>query len=126
MQFAAPLIALLFGLSHLAMPGIASAALIAFSLVFLLQGAIEHSLVLGTVGYLLDSAPERHRAMYVGAINTIGGLVALTPVIGGAWIDATQARGFSQLGYMSVFAFASVCVAAGLLFSLRLPRHRSS
>ena len=51
-------------------------------------------------------------------------VVALTPLIGGIWIDATQARGFSQLGYLSVFAFVSVCVGIGLLLSLRLPRHK--
>jgi MFS family permease len=124
MQFAAPAIALVFGLAHAIVPDLAAAALVAFSIVFVLQGAVEHSLVLGVVGYLLDSAPERHRAMYVGAINTVSGVVALTPLIGGIWIDATQARGFSQLGYLTVFAFVSVCVGIGLLLSLRLPRHK--
>jgi hypothetical protein len=122
MQFTAPLIALLFALAHLAVPSLAGAALVAFSAIFVLQGAIEHSLVLGTVGYMLDSAPERHRAMYVGAINTLGGVVALTPVIGGSWIDATQAGGNELLGYITVFAVAVVCVGIGLWLSLKLPR----
>lgn len=126
MQLTAPLIALVFGLANLVSADVAGAALVAFSMVFVLQGAIEHSLVLGILGYLLDSAPERHRAMYVGAINTLSGVVALTPLLGGIWIDANQARGFDQLGYLTVFAFVCACVSAGLLLSLRLPRLKAA
>jgi MFS family permease len=122
MQFIAPLIALILALAHLAIPSLLGAALVGFVLVFLLRGAIEHSLVLGTVGYLLDSAPERHRAMYVGAINTIGGVVALSPVIGGMWIDALSARGNAMLAYIVMFTVVLISVGAGVLLSFRLPR----
>jgi len=122
MQFIAPLIALLFALAHLVVPELAGVALIGFVMIFVLQGAIEHSLVLGVVGYLLDSAPERHRAMYVGAINTLSGVVALSPVIGGVWIDALSARGNAQLAYIMLFVVVLLCVGTGLWLSFKLPK----
>jgi len=70
---------------------------------------------------LLDAAPERHRAMYVGAINTLSGVVALTPVLAGAWIDALSVRGQPALSYVVLFAVVIASVATGLWLSFRLP-----
>ena len=94
----------------------------AFIAVFLLRGAVEHSLVLGVVGYLLDSTPERNRAMYVGAINTLGGVVSLTPFLGGLWIDSFGHGAFNSLPYIALFGLVSASAAAGLVISLKLPR----
>lgn len=127
MQFAAPLLALIYALA--ALPHGAPArdlALAGFIAIFALRGAIEHSLVLGALGYLLDSAPERHRAMYVGAINTLGGVVALSPVAGGVWIDALAARGQALVGYVVMFGFVSLLAACGSWLSFRLPPLKKS
>jgi MFS family permease len=122
MQFIAPLIALIFALASAFSNVPTNAAVVGFIVVFLLRGAIEHSLVLGTLGYLMDSAPERHRAMYVGAINTLSGVVALSPVIGGIWIDALTAQGTPLLAYILMFAGVIASVGAGIWLSFRLPR----
>jgi len=121
MQFAAPLLALAFGVAAMSLypePGLVIAG---FVFIFALRGAIEHSLVLGPVGYLLDSAPERHRAMYVGAINTLGGVVALSPLLGGIWIDALAARGHASAAYVVMFGCVAALVGCGVWLSFRLP-----
>jgi MFS family permease len=122
MQFIAPSFALIFALAVLPHGAPArDVAIAGFIAIFALRGAIEHSLVLGPLGYLLDSAPERHRAMYVGAINTLGGVVALSPVVGGVWIDALAARGQTSVAYVAMFGFVAVLVACGVWLSFRLP-----
>jgi hypothetical protein len=117
MYFAAPTIAA--AVAILSIP--ADVAYYAFIAVFLFRGAVEHSLVLGILGYLLDATPERSRALYVGAINTLGGVVSLTPFLGGLWIDLFGHATFNVLPYIVLFSFVSAAAAAGLALSLRLP-----
>ena len=64
--------------------------------------------------YILDIAPPKDRTTYVGLSNTLGGLLVLAPVLGGAILDATS---FATLFAVSltVFALATVVVS-------RLPR----
>jgi MFS family permease len=121
MQLISPTIALLFVLAGATAGVSTQTIIIGFFIVFLLRGAIEHSLVLGVIGYLMDSAPQRHRAMYVGAINTLSGVVALSPVLGGIIIDALSAQGMPNLAYGAVFGLVAVSVAAGIWVSLKLP-----
>lgn len=118
LYFAAPATAAVVSLLQIP----AEAAYVAFIAVFLFRGAIEHSLVLGVVGYLLDSTPERNRAMYVGAINTLGGVVSLTPFLGGLWIDLFGHASFNVFPYIVLFSFVAAAAAAGLLLSLKLPK----
>jgi Na+/melibiose symporter-like transporter len=126
MQLLSPAIALLFVIAGVTLGVTPEAAMIGFFIVFLMRGAIEHSLVLGAIGYLMDSAPQRHRAMYVGAINTLSGVVALSPVIGGMMIDAFTARGLPNVAYALVFGLAMMSVAAGIWFSLKLPHIKAA
>lgn len=91
-------------------------------MIFALRGALEHSLVLGVVSYLMDSAPQRHRAMYVGTLNTVSGVVALSPLLGGFWLDGFIAAGQRALGYGLMFAFVVVLASLGVWLSWRLPR----
>ena len=122
MQFAAPALALLIA----AVPAISSAApdlaMGMFIVIMGLNGALSHSLLLGFVGYTLDASPERHRAIYVGVINTVGGLVSLTPVLAGVLIESLSRSASQQAAYTAVFGLAAVCVGAGMLLSFRLPR----
>ncbi|MCS7324503.1 MAG: PucC family protein [Anaerolineae bacterium] len=120
MQAIAPATALLFVLLSAEAPR--ALALASFFLIFALRGAIEHSLVLGVVSYLMDSAPQRHRAMYVGALNTVSGIVALSPLLGGLWLDSFIAAGQRALGYGSMFAAVAALAFAGFGLSLKLPR----
>ncbi|MDW8352024.1 MAG: hypothetical protein RML99_08945 [Anaerolineae bacterium] len=122
MQCAAPALALIFALTTSPdNPPAHDLVIAGFILIFALRGAIEHSLVLGPLGYLLDSAPERHRAMYIGAINTLSGIVALSPVVGGAWLDALAARGQSAAAYIAMFGFVAALAGGGVWLSFRLP-----
>lgn len=96
--------------------------MIIFIAVMAMRGAIEHSLVLGFVGYFMDAAPEQHRAMYVGTLNTVSGVVALAPVIGGVIIQELSGVSGNDLAYTVVFGITVVCVGAGWLLALRLPK----
>jgi MFS family permease len=125
MQFAAPALALAFALLGPVLRASPAVVIAGFVIIFALRGAIEHSLVLGPVGYLLDNAPERHRAMYVGVINTLGGVVALSPLLGGAWLDALSASGQAPTGYAVMFALVAALAALGTWLSFRLPASRA-
>jgi MFS family permease len=125
MQFAAPVLALAFVLTAPALRAWPALVVAGFIVIFALRGAIERSLVLGPVGYLLDNAPERHRAMYVGAINTLGGVVALSPLAGGAWLNALSASGQASAAYASMLAFVAVLAGLGTWLSFRLPASRT-
>jgi MFS family permease len=100
----------------------ASIAYLLFVGVFLMRGALEHSLVLGIVGYLLDTTPESDRAMFVGGINTLGGIVSTSPLVGGLLIDTYGVGAFRMWPYAFVFIFVTALALAGLLISLRMPR----
>jgi Major Facilitator Superfamily len=117
----APLIAGLVALAPDA-AWLADVAFPAFFVVFLLRGALEHSLVLGMLGYLLDAAPERERAMYIGAFNTLGGVVSLSPLLGGLFIDSFGVASFVNLPYVLMFSTIAGLAACGLWLSLGLPR----
>jgi MFS family permease len=125
MQFAAPALALAFALLGPVLRASPAVVIAGFVIIFALRGAIEHSLVLGPVGYLLDNAPERHRAMYVGVINTLGGVVALSPLLGGAWLDALSASGQPLVAYAGMFALVAALAGVGTWLSFRLPASRA-
>jgi len=99
-----------------------TAALITFMVVMALRGAIEHSLVLGYIGYVMDAAPEQHRPVYVGTMNTIGGVVALAPVIGGVVIAELSGFTGGMAAYAVVFATTALLVGLGWWLGLSLPK----
>ncbi|MGQ9904346.1 MAG: MFS transporter [Anaerolineae bacterium] len=121
MQFVAPALCLALALAPVV---VAQAPVVAYAMMLLavaLNGAVSHSLVLGYLGYVMDNAAERYRATYVGVFNTVSGIASLTPVFGGALIDAlTGALGNTQ-SYAIVFGIVVVMVGAGLLIAFRLP-----
>ncbi len=120
-QFISPVLALTIAAFPVIADTVPGLAFGAMALVMALRGAIEHSLVLGFVGYCLDYAPDRNRAMYVGVLNTVSGVVALTPLLGGILIQALQSTGGST-AYSIVFGLAAVMVALGLVAAFRLPK----
>ena len=64
--------------------------------------------------YILDIAPSKDRATYVGLTNTLGGLLVLAPVLGGAILDATSFGALFAIS-LTIFALATMVVT-------RLPR----
>jgi MFS family permease len=99
-------------------------AFIIFIWVIGINGAVVQAGMLGFQVYPLDVAPERQRAMYIGVLNSTGGVVSLTPVLGGLLIDVVvvSQAGSSELAYSILFGIAMLCVAAGLVVTLGLPK----
>jgi Na+/melibiose symporter-like transporter len=124
LHVASPLLALVVSLMPSTNTALTQFSFFAFVFVFLFRGALDHSLMLGTLGYLIDNTPHHLRGMYIGALNTLGGIVSMTPVLGGAWIDSFGHRTFNAFPYSAMFGVVMVFAATGLLYSLRLPRAR--
>lgn len=128
LQFGAPALALTVALA----PGLAgieiapglNAAFALFMVILAINGAIGHSLVLGILGYLMDMSAQSRRAIYVGIMNTLGGLIALTPVVGGLLIELISRAAPSNTAYATVFGLVAALVGVGLVLTLRLPRQR--
>ena len=120
-QFLGPLLALVIALLPVLLSQYPAIAFGIMVVVMGLRGAVEHSLVLGFVGYVMDYAPERNRAMYVGVINTVSGVVSLMPILGGFLLEALLPSG-SSLAYSVVFGITALLVGMGLVLAYRLPK----
>ncbi|RTI08827.1 MFS transporter [Thermus scotoductus] len=84
-----------------------------FGLVFLLQGAYLAALGLSTTTLLLNLAPPEERSAAIGLANTLAGLFAFSPVLGGYLAD--------RLGFPALFLLAAGLYALALLLGRRLP-----
>jgi MFS family permease len=93
-----------------------------FMAAFGIDNAVGQAGMLGFQSYPLDAAPERHRAMYIGVLNSVGGVVSLTPVLGGLLLDSLSSVTGSMAAYSIVFGIAAASVLIGLVFSLSLPK----
>lgn len=88
-----------------------------YPLVFASLGAVNSVWMMGFYNYLVEIAPEGLRAAYIGAGNTIIGLMTLTPVVGGWLLEATS--------FPVLFAVTAAASGAGFIASmtLRAPEH---
>lgn len=119
-QFLAPTLALVVAITPL--PDISPlAAQGIFMLILALNGAIARSMMLGFAGYAIDRAPDRRRAIYVGVFNTLGGVVALSPVLGGLFLDGLTAS-LGGGAYVLMFAAVALVVGLGAVIGLTLPK----
>ncbi|GIW32919.1 MAG: MFS transporter [Meiothermus sp.] len=84
----------------------------AFWMVFVLQGAYLASIGVGTSTYLVNLAPTDARSSYIGLSNTIVGLLAFSPVLGGLLAD--------RVGYVGPMMVATICYAWALYAGRRL------
>ncbi|MCJ7736279.1 MAG: MFS transporter, partial [Anaerolineae bacterium] len=84
----------------------------AYPLVYLVLGAGSSAYMIGFSNYLLAIAPGDARPAYVGLSNTILGLMALLPTLGG-WI-------LENTSYVFLFILAASLGFAGFLMALRL------
>jgi MFS family permease len=82
--------------------------------IFFLIGATSAGTFIGFKSYLLDIAPDDRRPTYIGITNTVMGVAALFPALGGMMADLVNLRG--------VFFVSGILVAMGALLSLRLRR----
>ena len=121
LQFCAPLLACLVAVYPpltQAAPGLAYAI---FIVILAASGAVGRSTILGYSGYTIDRAPDRRRAIYVGVLNTLGGVVALSPVAGGIFLNAAAKSLGDMTGYALMFGAVALCAGIGVLISLGLP-----
>jgi MFS family permease len=117
LQATAPLVAFLVAI----IPGLETVPILAyalFALILAVDGAAARAYVLGFCGYTIDRAPEHRRSIYVGMLNTLSGLVGLSPVLAGLWLDA--AAGATN-AYPVMFGVVAVIAGAGALLSFTLP-----
>jgi MFS family permease len=108
----APLLALALRVFAPTLPGGEVAAILAAAFFFV--GCSNRSGWVGFSNYVLDIAHPRERPVLIGLMNTLSGVLAIVPPLGGLLV--------TWLGYEATFAVAILPGAAGLLLSLRL-RH---
>jgi MFS family permease len=122
LQFLAPLLALGMTIWPGVMDTAPDFAVAMFAVILAIDGAIGRASMLGFSSYTLDRAPERRRAIYVGGCNTLGGVAALTPVLGGFFLDRTVGALGSMTAYALMFGVAALCAGAGAVIGLTLPK----
>lgn len=113
---ATPLIALLIGTISRSAPGGAVWLGYAFAAVFLTSGAYSSGSGIGLMNYLMDTAPDEQRPLYLAFNNTIFGLVRFAAMASGLIVDWA---GFRVLFGISVVAYG---VAFGLSLTMSEPR----
>ena len=84
----------------------------AYPAVFVASGVANSIWTLGFFNYMLEIAPDDLRPVYVGAGNTIMGIMTLRTVFGGWLLESTS--------YATLFAVTIVLVGAGFLVTLTL------
>ncbi len=117
LQAAAPVIAFIVSI----IPGIESVPILGyglFTLILAVDGAAARAYVLGFCGYTIDCAPAHQRSIYVGVLNTLGGLVGLAPVLGGLWLNIGAGL---PLAYTAMFGVVAIIAAVGAVLSFTLP-----
>ncbi|HEY3289174.1 MAG TPA: MFS transporter [Anaerolineae bacterium] len=92
---------------------------IVFALILAINGAASRAYILGFGGYAIDIAPATNRSMYVAIINTLSGLVGLSPVLSGIWLDAASGNAGA---YPYLFGVVAAIAGAGAIISFTLPR----
>jgi len=109
MAFLAPLMAL-----TLHALGAVQATLISggYLIVFAALSAVDGSILLGYLNYVMEIAPPGERPAYLGLSNTISGVLVVLPIVGGALLQATS--------YTALFLVAALGAGSGLLLSMRL------
>lgn len=104
----------------LAAPGVAAAGVAIMFVVMGINGALEHSLALGYLGYAMDIASDRSRGAYIAAMNTLSGLISLTPFLGGLLIEGLSGPVGLRVAYGVTFGGVAVIVLVGAVVALGL------
>ena len=86
--------------------------------VFVFWGLFESGMGVGANNLLLDLAPPRERATYVGLTNSVLGITLLSTSLGGVLVD--------WVGISGVFVAALLCHLAGVVAIARMREPRDS
>ena len=120
LQAAAPLLAFAVAI----VPGATGLPLVAYGVFVVslaLDGAVGRSFVLGYSSYAIDQAPDQRRAIYVGVLSTLSGLVSLSPVLAGVFLDAMARTANGTSGYPIIFGAVAIFAGIGAVISFSLP-----
>lgn len=85
-----------------------------FPIIFGLLGMSDSAMMLGYFNYVLDIAPETERATYIGLFNTLAGLLAAAPLLGG-WL-------LEHSSYNLLFALTAAVILPAAVLAWSLPR----
>jgi MFS family permease len=91
--------------------GVAASAW-AYPVAFFAVGVSRSAMMLGFTNYTLEIAPGALRPAYLGLANTVMGVMAVVPAIGGWLLETTS--------YSVLFSTAAVLTFAGFLLTLAL------
>jgi MFS family permease len=92
------------------------AVLYLYLLVYFCLGVYMGSIGWPFFNWIMEHAPESRRPLYIGASNTLGGILMLAPILGG-WI-------VRSVSYPAAFATAAAIALVSLALSARLPSTR--
>ncbi len=81
-------------------------------LLSLASGTSADGVSIASMTYLLEVAPPEQRPLFMGLANTILGVGALIPVVGGMLV--------SSFGYQTAFGIAATCSCIGVILARRL------
>jgi len=84
----------------------------AYPFAFFAVGVTRSATMLGFTNYTLEIAPSSMRPAYVGLANTLMGLMAVVPALGGWLLETTS--------YPVLFAVAAVLTLGGFILTLTL------
>ena len=85
-----------------------------FPIIFGILGVIDSAMMLGYFNYVLDIAPQKERATYIGLTNTLAGLLAIAPISGG-WI-------LEHSSYTVLFTVTAMLVLPAVFLAWSLPK----
>lgn len=89
-----------------------TAIVVGLILVFLCTGAAVDGSNIASVTYLMETAPEGNRSLYLGVSNTLLGIGAFIPLVGG-WL-------VGRIGFAGVFATGMCLALCGLAAATRV------
>ena len=84
----------------------------AYPIVFVGLGIVNSTWIVGFANYTLELAPEGLHGAYIGVGNTILGILAVAPIVGGWLLEVSS--------YPVLFGLTTAGALVGLWFSLRL------
>lgn len=87
-------------------------------LLSLASGTSADGISIASMTYLLEVAPPEQRPLYMGLANTILGVGALIPVLGGVIV--------STFGYQFAFMIAATCSGIGVILARKLGTSHSA
>lgn len=112
----------LSALSVAILPALAPVALPIFVLIIGLNGALNKQMMLGWIAYAMDISTPQTRTSTIATLNTLSGLISLSPALGGLMVNALTAGLGSTPAYAALFGLVGTLAAFGFVLALRMPK----